>query len=310
MLSFPEEFYKAEEREEFYISETMKRYWACLLDMVQVIDNACKKHGITYYAAWGTLLGAVRHEGFVPWDDDIDIMLKRPDYEKLMKVLPQEIPEGWKLSNCFTSEAHRQFFAGLSNGTEINLSKEHLAQYHQNPFVATIDICPLDYLPRDKDEAEMVKNLFILIWQVVELVRAEEPDEEAIEAALCDVEEYCAVEIDRTKPLRSQMWKLANQLVMSYTEDEGDYLVEWCTHINTRGKYDLDKHWFDKVEYYPFENIMLPVPGGYDGILTKGYGDWREKRRGGGSHNYPTFKKQIDFLKRKLAELKAEAGES
>ncbi len=309
MLNFPEEFYKAEEREDFYISETMKRYWACLLDMITVLDGICKKHDIPYFAAYGSILGTIRHQGFIPWDDDIDIMLKRPDYERLMKILPQELPKGWKISNSFNNEAHRQFFAGFSNGTELNLSKEHLKEYHQCPFVATIDIFPLDYLPRDPNEAEVVKDLFILIWQVVELVIKDEPDEEAIEKAVCDVEEYCGVEVDRTKPLRSQMWKLANQLVMSYQEDEGDYLVQWVSYINRKSKYKFEKAWLDSAVYYPFENIMMPVPVGYEEILKLTYGDWTIRKKFTGAHNYPTFKKQLDFLKRKLEEMKAEAGE-
>ncbi len=309
MAQFPEEFYKAEERDGFLVGETMKRYWACMIDMIEVIDRVCKKYNLTYYAAWGTLLGAVRHGGYVPWDDDVDLMMKRPDYQKLLEVLPNELPEGWKLSTCFNNDSHRQFFSGLSNGTEINLSKEHLSQYHQNPFVATIDLLPLDYLPRDPNEAEIVKNLFVMIWQVVELSRADEPDEEAIEKAICDVEEYCGVEVDRSKTMRSQMWRLANHLAMSYTEEDGDYLIEWTTHVNSKGKYKLDKRWLDEVEYMPFETIMIPVPAQYDEVLTKKYGNWQEKRRGTAAHNYPTFKKQLEFLKRKLAELKAEAGE-
>lgn len=310
MLQFPEEFYRAEEREDFFISETMKRYWACLLDMLNVIDGICKKHNITYYGAYGSMLGAVRHGGFIPWDDDIDLMLKRPDYERLMKVLPEELPQGWALSNCFIDEKHRQFFAGVSNGTEMNLSKEHLAQYHQCPFVATIDIFPLDYLPRDKDVADMVKNLFVVIWQVVELITKDEPDEEAIELAVQDVEKYCGVTVDRTKPLRSQMWKLANQLVMSYGEEESDYLVQWLSHINRHGKYDLNKEWFDEVVYMPFENLMMPLPAGYEGVLVKGYGDWQKRVPLASGHDYPCFNKQLDFLRRKVAELKAAAGET
>lgn len=309
MLVFPEDFFKAEEIDEFYVSETMKRYWACLLDMLEVIDNVCKKHDITYYGAWGTMLGAVRHKGFVPWDDDVDIMLKRPDYERLMKILPQEMPAGWKVSNCFTNEVHRQFFAGFSNGTELNLSKEHLSQYHQCPFVATLDICPLDYLPRDKAVADLVTDLFVVIWRVVELVRAEEPDEEAIEEALQTVEDFLGIKVDRSKPLRSQMWKLANELVMSYTEEESDYLIEWCTYVNTEKKYKLRKEWFDEKIYIPFENSMLPVPKEYDKILTTAYGDWRHKVRGQAAHDYPAFKKQLLFLKRKVVEMKEEAGE-
>lgn len=308
MLNFPEEFFRVEERCDFEIGETMKRYWACCMESVRIIDEVCKKYGLTYYADWGSLLGAVRHNGFIPWDDDIDLCLKRPDYEKLLQVLPQELPEKYKLSTCFNNEAHRQFFAGLSNGIEIDLSKEMLAKRYQCPFVATIDIYPLDYLPKDPNEREVVKDLFIIIWGAIEAVR-KETDPNRIEKAVQRVEEYCNVSLDREKPMRGQLWQIANQLVMSYTEEEGECLTEWCSYINRGEKYKLPKEWFAQVEYLPFEIINMPVPCGYENVLKLMYGDWHKLVKLSAGHDYPCFKKQLDFLKRKVAELKEESGE-
>lgn len=306
MLSFPEEYFKAEEREDFFVSETMKRYWACCMEIVNVIDAACKKHGITYYADWGTLLGAVRHKGFIPWDDDMDIALKRPDFEKLMQVLPDELPPGYKLSTPFTNDEHRQFFCGVSNGVEMDLSKEHLAQFYNCPFVAVIDIFPLDYLPRNAGEADVLRSLFIIIWNAVQKLKQNAPAEE-IEQAVRDVEEYLDVTIERNEHMRSQLWALANNLVKSYGEEDGDYLVPWCSYVNHNIKYE--KEWYDEVEYLPFEYMQLPVPKEYEKALSSMYKNWRVPRRGGQSHDYPCFKRQLEFLRRKVKELKAEAGE-
>ncbi len=301
MLSFSEEYFRAEEREDFFVSETMKRYWACCMEIVNVIDGICKRHGITYYADWGTLLGAVRHKGFIPWDDDMDIAVKRPDYERLLKILQRELPEGYKLSTPFNSEEHRQFFSGVSNGTEMDLSKAHVEKFYGCPFVAVIDIFPLDYLPRDPKEEELVRSLFVIIWNAVQLIK-DEAEPEEIERAVRDVEEYLNVKIDRNKQLRSQLWKLANQLAMSYHEEEGDYLVPWCSYINYGVKFD--KHWYDEVSVLPFEEMQLPVPRDYEPVLEAMYGNWRVRVKGTQAHDYPCFKKQLEFLRRKVAELK------
>lgn len=307
-LLFPDDYFRAEERDGFYINEMMKRYWACCLDLVRIVDETCKKYGLKYFADWGTLLGAARHNGFIPWDDDIDIRLKRPDYEKLMKVLPKEMPEKYRLTNCYSNENHKQFFAGFSDGHQIELAQEVVNNHYGCPFVATIDIYPMDYLPRDEGEREIVRDLFVIIWSTVEKIMREE-DPEIIEDSVVQIEELCGVTFDRSKPLRSQLWNIANMLVMSYTEEDGDYLTEWCSYINRKVPYLLEKSWFDEPKYLPFENIQMPVPSEYEKNLDLMYGDWKVPKQVRAGHDYPAFKDQMEFLKQKLAEMKAEKGE-
>ena len=70
MITFDEKFFEAEVRDDFRISPMMKRCWAAEMEVLCQIDRICKKHGIPYFADWGTLLGAVRHKGIIPWDDE------------------------------------------------------------------------------------------------------------------------------------------------------------------------------------------------------------------------------------------------
>ena len=79
---FDESYFEDEIRDGFYIPSMIKRSWAVALDVLSEVDRICQKYDIKYYAEWGTLLGAVRHAGFVPWDDDLDIAMQRNDYIK------------------------------------------------------------------------------------------------------------------------------------------------------------------------------------------------------------------------------------
>ena len=81
-MRFDESYLQGEYRDGFYVSSMVKRSFASQMEVLEVVDRICKSYGIKYFADWGTMLGTVRHHGFVPWDDDIDICMLRDDYEK------------------------------------------------------------------------------------------------------------------------------------------------------------------------------------------------------------------------------------
>ena len=87
MLKFDKKFFEEEERDGFVIEPLMKNAWAAELQVLERVDQICQEHNIPYYADWGTLLGTIRHKGFIPWDDDIDICMRREDLERFAKVM-------------------------------------------------------------------------------------------------------------------------------------------------------------------------------------------------------------------------------
>ena len=78
-------------RDGYKVSADMKKLWSVQMEILDEIDRICKKHNITYYADGGTLLGAIRHKGFIPWDDDLDVQMYRDDLEKFCKVAKDEL---------------------------------------------------------------------------------------------------------------------------------------------------------------------------------------------------------------------------
>ena len=98
-MLFHNSFFEDEIRDGFFVPSEMKRAWAAELEVLSEIDKICKKHNIKYFADWGTLLAAVRHEGFIPWDDDLDITMKREDYCRFMEIAQTELPEGFSAYN-------------------------------------------------------------------------------------------------------------------------------------------------------------------------------------------------------------------
>ncbi|MBR6455697.1 MAG: LicD family protein, partial [Prevotella sp.] len=89
----------------------LRRHQLRMLEILLEVDRICKKHQIQYWLSSGTLIGAVRHKGFIPWDDDIDIEMLWPDYKRLMKVLPEELPETMALQTTETDKNYFFFYA-------------------------------------------------------------------------------------------------------------------------------------------------------------------------------------------------------
>ena len=98
---FSPDFFREETRCDFLVTTERKKIWAVELDLLMQFDRVCRKHGLRYFMFVGSLLGAIRHRGFVPWDDDIDLVLPRDDYETMLK-LGDEFPAPYFLQSPWT----------------------------------------------------------------------------------------------------------------------------------------------------------------------------------------------------------------
>lgn len=129
--------------------QLQQQIWATEQEILDVIHQVCTEHGLRYSLAYGTLIGAVRHRGFIPWDDDIDLMMPREDYEKLLAVWDQTAPKGYILQNTKTDPDFTQNFTKIrkDHTTFLQDEAERTKHYHKGIF---IDIFPGDRVPSDK----------------------------------------------------------------------------------------------------------------------------------------------------------------
>lgn len=310
MLEFKREFFEGEVRDGFFVASEMKCAWAAELEVVTEIDRICQKYGITYFADSGTLLGAVRHNGFIPWDDDLDIGMKREDYNRFAQVVSKEIPPDWEYLHPYDNSDWSQPFSRLVNGRSLSTSVERLTRFHGCPYVVGVDVFPLDYLPgfgEPNDEVDTIISLLYDVLYVSSFVQQNPGHLDVIEEIMQSVEENCRTKIDRKGDIPKQMAQLMDRLYSLFSEEESGSVANMsfvpdATEFRAYVGSMRDKNWYRESVRLPFENITIPVPIDYHQALTRTYGpNYMTPVKKWDTHNYPFYKGQKEVL-RKLKE--------
>lgn len=287
-LCFEDNFFESEERSGFVIESKMKRAWASSMEVLARLDRICREYGLRYYVTLGTLLGAVRHSGFVPWDDDIDIMMPRADFNSFRRVLEDDM-SGELILNTDT-----QIYGLLSTENVRTESKEDLPdRFHGCRFITGLDIFILDYLPSD----ETLRNQFLGIYASVYDIYANYEEYET-SGILAEKFAFASQMLGQSIPStmsKLNVWRLCESLAATFKADESDYLMWLPGAFLERPFYNKKEWWSDTIDMQ-FENMTVYAPSGYDEFLTEFYGDWRTPINTGSSHNYPFYREMDEYL--------------
>lgn len=274
-------FYKEEIRSGFLVTEKRKKVWAAELQMLKKFDEICQKHNLTYYAYYGTLLGAVRHQGFIPWDDDIDVVMFRDDYEKFQAIAPEEFKEPYFYQNTYTDRVMWALSKIRdSRTTAVEPQFRHLgSSFHQGIF---IDIFPFDNV---KDG---VNSQFETIEQIQQLLWLSIVNPEAIIKAMEEGQKlYLGTDflINHLQKNVQEKFKIFESFNRSCLEQSKkvNYLIEEIYPDEVSCK-SVEKDWFHDIIYLPFEHLQIPAPAEYDKILTQCYGNYHQFVQGGSAH--------------------------
>lgn len=281
---------EGEMREGYYIQPMMKRMWAVQMDILKEINNICKRHNIRYYGWYGTLLGAVRHHGFIPWDDDMDLAMLREDYERFQFFCRSELPEGWIVSRANPT------LICIMNTDVIRLDQQFLDRYHGCPLVTGVDIFCLDHIPRKKKDEGLWLELF---WAVCnlhkhwDLFADDKQWEEGKWIQAREIEKVTRFHFDNQMPMKEQLCFLADKIAAMHYDAESDDVanVPWLyTHCYCR----FPRICFEKVRDVQFEGMSIPILEDYDQICRLLYGD--DYMTPIKKDTHPIFKKQMDII--------------
>ena len=147
------------------IRNIKERWNATILDILNAFMEICKRHDLRFYCCAGTAIGAVRHHGIIPWDDDIDVIMPRPDYDRLLEIAKTEDFGKYELVTPYNDESYPLYFSKLSDRTTT------LVEERERPCVIGlyVDIFPLD--PTD-DDIEKAKRLKVRYTKIINRLNA------------------------------------------------------------------------------------------------------------------------------------------
>ncbi len=237
---------------------------SCLLE----VDRICKKNNIKYFLGGGTLLGAVRHKGFIPWDDDADIMMLREDYDKFLEIAPREMSKGLTLQTFKTDKNCHYEFAKIRLDNTIFatvFSREHKNMNNGLSF----DIFCHDKTANSKlgRKIHLQATLFFRAMVFNKWNKRKVDNGSKAVSAICNV-------MKNILPIRFSQWMLNRTFSFFKNKKNPKYLYDGMGRNIYNG--DFPAYYLDEVKYIDFEGHKLPIPKEYDKYLRFLYGDYTQ----------------------------------
>lgn len=249
---------------------TIKETQSVSLEILKTVADICEEQKLRYTLIYGTLIGAIRHKGYIPWDDDVDIMMPRPDYDKLLVYLREHI-EDYPNLRVFNHDECKEYPYMI---TRISDQRYVIKMENEKPFGmgVFIDIYPYDGLGITKDEALAYgmkgDRLSSLCYQATR-------DHFAIETTTSRLRKiikypvYLFAKMCGKNYFQNKLQSLAG--LKDYNTSEYIGCVVWLSG----GEKDIFlRKWFDETIMVPFEKYEFRVPKYYDEVLRHGYGDY------------------------------------
>lgn len=276
-IKLPDSFLNEEERCGYLVSKQMKEVWAVLLDLLAEFDRVCKKNDIKYFASGGTMLGAIRHKGFIPWDDDMDIMMFRKDYNKLCEVGPSEFKDPYFFQNKLTDPYCGMFMSKLRNSNTTALTPEEMKPINKfSNRGIFIDIFPLDNIPNSEEERLLFLNALNeerqRVYKAGRRIGVFSEDSGLKHYVKKLMYHMCYFKREREMYTYLNAYKSYDILCQKYLSETTEMFGSMQFQVNKKHfKYVAD---YENLLMMDFEFLKIPVGAGYDHALSHYYGDY------------------------------------
>lgn len=239
-----------------------------MLDILKHFDSLCEKYNLTYWAAFGTCLGAIRHKGFIPWDDDLDIYMPRHDYEKLW-IIWNDINEDSKYKLCRTGHDKNYHHRVMQ---VVDMSTTFINRRCVNDDIehgVYIDIMPMDGAAPGKF-GQLRQAYYAIIYSVYNI--QDEPEFHGNE--MMKVGTRFLLNVVKNPERRYKLWARAEKKLTKYDSKTAEQCMDFNNYFKLLFK-PMQADWFKPVRV-PFEDTTICVPTDYDKYLTLVYGPYMQ----------------------------------
>ena len=247
-----------------------------LLETMEVINKICEKENIKYYMLGGTFIGAVRHKGFIPWDDDIDIAMDRKDYERFLQIIDANLPENFKV-DFYDRNSSSMHWLKIRNIDYKIVERYDNIESEQYLF---IDIFPFDNVPKSKIKRQIFKIQIYLKAIKLRLARLKylsEQNNQKFNNKLKRIAvKILSLNIFKNYLNQSKVLKQYDNLISKYKNEETSLIANLCVNHKFSKIYRelFEKSKISEVTEYEFENTKLKGIKNYDYLLAKTFGDY------------------------------------
>lgn len=272
-----EDFIRDEDRNGFFVSKETKRIWACEIHILECFISICEKNQLKWFMIAGSLLGAIRHKGFIPWDDDIDVAMPREDYDRFTKIASAYLPDYLFLQTALSDPGRGIGYAQLRDSRTSAIDLRYVDDNNRFNQGIFIDVFPMDAVAEKEED---------ISWQTAKLMNFNKIYLNAYRPRVTTLKEWIKKIRGRVLLKRFGLERVYEEREMAYKSisSNNSKLIGMVSFLYDEPRFQWNKEWFDEVIDVPFEYILVKVPKCYEEILTQTYGDWKQPVKGTAMH--------------------------
>lgn len=272
-----------------------EQYRRILLQTMKDFIKLCEENNIQYVAAYGTVLGAVRHKGLIPWDDDIDVYMTRDNYDKLISLKEKIGNTSYEIIDYNNTNYYLPFAKFCNKQTT-------LWEMEDFPYIlgVFVDIFPLDYVPTKKEDAIKLKSSYKKYWilykRCVRKITVSQHFNEIMKFSI----KLILVSLLNSiyKQLKNKILSQFVQIGYKIQKNRGNRYMCYTTSVDSIDKASYPTSWIEDTIKVPFEDFYVSIPRKYHEYLTNEYGNYMElppieKRVSSHSHYFVDLTKRL-----------------